>query len=154
MVSVAQYCRAHRDRVTTLSCGECGRPFCRDCLVTRNLTARTIEFRCRACAGVASARVHVGPATIIRDRSVRSHRGRGLPRVRLAVLTVVLAVALPGVSRDCFADATRGGFLSGATRGALGCSVTALVQTWQQAAGWAMGRWTRVVPVRSQGNSN
>ena len=48
-------CSRHRDQPATLRCAECGRPYCRDCLVSRFVTSRSAVWLCRPCAGVRPA---------------------------------------------------------------------------------------------------
>ena len=80
-------CSRHRDKPTTLRCAECGRPYCRDCLVSRFVTSRSAVWLCRSCAGVRTA------------TTARSSSGRPVPSFRPAArggtgrLWVVLGVA-------------------------------------------------------------
>jgi hypothetical protein len=43
-------CHRHPAQPTGLRCDECGRPFCRECLVTRFITSRSSIWLCRGCA--------------------------------------------------------------------------------------------------------
>ena len=65
-------CSRHRDSPTTLRCAECGRPYCRDCLVSRFVTSRSSVWLCRSCAGVRTA------------AAARSWSGRPVPSFRPA----------------------------------------------------------------------
>jgi hypothetical protein len=44
-------CRNHADRAATLRCDECGRQYCRDCVVERWVTSRSSVWVCRRCVG-------------------------------------------------------------------------------------------------------
>jgi ribosomal protein L37AE/L43A len=50
MTSDAMRCHRHPAQPTGLRCDECGRPFCRECLVNRFLTSRSSIWLCRGCA--------------------------------------------------------------------------------------------------------
>ncbi|HEV8639393.1 MAG TPA: hypothetical protein VG370_34730 [Chloroflexota bacterium] len=44
------YCQRHAGVATGLRCDDCGRPFCRECLVSRFITSRSTVWLCRRCA--------------------------------------------------------------------------------------------------------
>jgi hypothetical protein len=46
----AMRCHRHPAQATGLRCDECGRPYCRECLVSRFITSRSSIWLCRGCA--------------------------------------------------------------------------------------------------------
>jgi ribosomal protein L37AE/L43A len=50
MTSESLRCYRHPAQSTRLRCDECGRPFCRECLVSRFITSRSTVWLCRGCA--------------------------------------------------------------------------------------------------------
>jgi ribosomal protein S27E len=44
-------CRHHPGTAATIRCDECGRTYCRDCVVERWVTSRSSVWVCRRCAG-------------------------------------------------------------------------------------------------------
>ena len=76
-----QYCYRHPDRPTGLSCSECGRPICEDCM-----TVAPVGLRCpeHAGSGASARRAHAGGAR-------PSFRAPALPqRTTTALVTKIL----------------------------------------------------------------
>jgi len=89
-----RYCYRHPDRPTGLSCSECGRPICTDCM-----TAAPVGLRCPDHAGTARSQRRVGMST----RAIRVPRAAGgsmsAPITRLLIalnVGVYLVTAVQG----------------------------------------------------------
>jgi membrane associated rhomboid family serine protease len=81
-----RYCYRHPDRETGLSCSECGRPICYECM-----TAAPVGLRCPEHSGKPQG---VAKVTRAAERAVTGVGGRRVNAVTLALIGINLAVYL------------------------------------------------------------
>jgi membrane associated rhomboid family serine protease len=97
-----EHCYRHPDRETGVSCSNCGRPICWECM-----TPAPVGFRCPECMGQARAQNRAAPVYTrgqIRDRWAGGIGGRApVTRVLVAINVVMFVVEL---------IMSRGGFMS------------------------------------------
>src|SRR3989449_4607174 len=88
-----RYCYRHPDRETGLSCSECGRPICVDCM-----TVAPVGIRCPEHAGARPRAVAAAsrPASIAgkRVRRTAARHGYVIPEFSATRLLVVLNVVI------------------------------------------------------------
>jgi membrane associated rhomboid family serine protease len=92
----AQTCYRHPNRETGVSCANCGRPICPECM-----TATPVGMRCPECARQRT-RVRIGPAAL----------GRSVPRATYVLIAINVIVFLAElVSGATFASSTGGSLI-------------------------------------------
>jgi membrane associated rhomboid family serine protease len=135
-----KYCYRHPDRETGLSCSECGRPICVDCM-----TVAPVGIRCPEHAGARPRAVVAAsrPASIAgkRVRRTAARHGYVIPEFSVTRLLVVVNVLI------YLAELAGGGTVSGTNNwifdhGALVINATYADGT---AAGLAHGEWWRLI---------
>src|SRR5438094_8193099 len=88
-----RYCYRHPDRETGLSCSECGRPICVDCM-----TVAPVGIRCPEHGGTRPRAVTAAtrPATVAskRVRRTAARHGYVIPEFSVTRVLVVLNVAI------------------------------------------------------------
>jgi membrane associated rhomboid family serine protease len=81
-VTETRYCYRHPDRETGLSCSECGRPICYECM-----TAAPVGLRCPEHSGKAQGLQRV-------TRAVSTQAGRGVAVITMSLIGINVAVYL------------------------------------------------------------
>src|SRR2546422_11579682 len=92
-----RFCYRHPDRETGLSCSECGRPICYECM-----TPAPVGLRCPEHSGKAQG---IQKVTRAAERAVTGVRGRRVNAVTMALIAINVAVYL--------AELAAGGSVSG-----------------------------------------
>ena len=84
-------CYRHPDRETGLSCSECGRPICTDCM-----TFAPVGLRCpdHAAADGSGGRVQQRAQKAVRRSTPRSGRPRIVTKIAVAVNVVVFLITV------------------------------------------------------------
>src|SRR5438270_8654192 len=83
-VDAPRYCYRHPDRETGLSCSECGRPICYECM-----TSAPVGLRCPEHSGKAQG---IQKVTRAAERAVTGVGGRRMNAVTLTLIGVNVAV--------------------------------------------------------------
>jgi membrane associated rhomboid family serine protease len=101
-----RYCYRHPDRETGLSCSDCGRPICVDCM-----TVAPVGIRCPDHAGTRPRAVTAAtkPATVAtkRVRRTAARRGYVIPEFSVTRVLVIVNVAI------YFLELAKGGDING-----------------------------------------
>jgi membrane associated rhomboid family serine protease len=129
-VDAPRHCYRHPDRETGLSCSECGRPICYECM-----TPAPVGIRCPDHSGKPQG---IQKVTRAAERAVTGVGGRRANVVTLSLIGINVAVAL-------YELAVYGSFLSGAffEKGSL--FATGFVSASGEPLGVAHGQWWRLL---------
>jgi len=129
-----EHCYRHPDRETGVSCSNCGRPICWECM-----TPAPVGFRCPECMGRTRAERRSAPVITrgqIRDRWAGGLMGGGAPVTRVLVAVNVAAFVL---------EMLLGG--SGLLRGTAGGSLFEWGALWPPAIAYEGEYWRLLTPM-------
>ena len=139
-MSEPRFCYRHPDRETGLSCSECGRPICVDCM-----TVAPVGIRCPDHAGTRPRAVTAAtrPATVAtkRVRRTAARHGYVIPEFSVTRVLVILNVAI------YLLELATGGTISGTGNKIYehGALVVNAVYADGTPAGLAHGEWYRLI---------
>jgi membrane associated rhomboid family serine protease len=128
-VDAPSYCYRHPSRETGLSCSECGRPICYECM-----TPAPVGIRCPEHSGKPQGMQKVTRAA---ERAVTGVGGRRVNAITIGLIGVNVLVALAEL-------ATNGGFLSSSIFEKGSLFATGFVSSSGQPLGVAHGQWWRL----------
>lgn len=126
-----RYCYRHPDRETGLSCSECDRPICYECM-----TSAPVGIRCPEHSGKAQG---IHKVTQAAERAVTGVGGRRVNAVTLGLMGVCIAVALIELASGNSASFTNNSIFE---KGSLFAS--GYVSASGQPLGVAHGEWWRL----------
>jgi membrane associated rhomboid family serine protease len=126
-----RYCYRHPDRETGLSCSECGRPICYECM-----TPAPVGIRCPEHSGKPQG---IQKVTRAAERAVTGVGGRRMNAVTLALIAINVGVAIVELASGSSASFTNNSIF---VRGSLFAS--ACCGSNGQVLGVAHGEWWRL----------
>ena len=126
-----RYCYRHPDRETGLSCSECGRPICYECM-----TPAPVGIRCPDHSGKAQG---IQKVTRAAERAVTGVGGRRVNAVTIGLIAVNVAVALVELASGSSASFTNNSIFENGSLFASG-----YVSASGQPLGVAHGEWWRL----------
>jgi len=126
-----RYCYRHPDRETGLSCSECGRPICYECM-----TPAPVGIRCPEHSGKPQG---IQKVTRAAERAVTGVGGRRMNAVTIALIAANVAVALVELASGSNASFTNNSIFENGSLFASG-----YVNAAGQPLGVAHGEWWRL----------
>jgi membrane associated rhomboid family serine protease len=126
-----RYCYRHPDRETGLSCSECGRPICYECM-----TPAPVGIRCPEHSGKAQG---IQKVTRAAERAVTGVGGRRMNAVTIGLIAANVAVALVELASGSNASFTNNSIFENGSLFASG-----YVNAAGQPLGVAHGEWWRL----------
>jgi membrane associated rhomboid family serine protease len=126
-----RYCYRHPDRETGLSCSECGRPICYECM-----TPAPVGIRCPDHSGKAQG---IQKVTRAAERAVTGVGGRRMNAVTIGLIVANVAVALVELASGSNASFTNNSIFENGSLFASG-----YVNSAGQPLGVAHGEWWRL----------